>query len=66
MITNNSCLKNLVFSFGCVEGCDEIIFPQIIPCDEFKRIKTVTQPLTEEGAEGGGGNFVTYLDLNKN
>jgi hypothetical protein len=37
----------------CVEGRDEIIFPQIIPCDEFKRMKTVTQPLTEEGVEGG-------------
>jgi hypothetical protein len=43
-----------------MEGCDEIIFPQIIPCDEFKRIKAVTQPLTEEGREGGGDNFVTY------
>ena len=45
--------KNPFFSFRCIEGRDEIIFPQIIPCDEFKRMKTVTQPLTEEGVEGG-------------
>jgi hypothetical protein len=54
MVKNNNCFKKIFFfSFMCIEGRGEIIFPQIIPCDEFKRMKTVTQPLTEKGAEGG-------------
>ena len=48
---------------------DEIIFPQIIPCDEFKRMKTVTQPRTEEGVEEGvviSSNTWFWTKIDKN
>ena len=66
MITNNICFKKIFFALsGGYRGRDGIMFPRIIPCDEFKRTKAVTQPLMEGGGEGGVVNSSHNWHLTK-